>query len=217
MKRIAIVLSLLFIATLAAAETFTFKVAGIDCAGCAPPIVKALAAVPGVSNARVDWKGGTATVDLAANADKAKLRDAISNAGFVAIFPGERPKEIEHLPADEVKKLDIVTYDGAKRVDIEKSLAAGKVTVVDFYGDWCGPCAVLEARLQHLMQGKANLAIRRINIGKWNNAAAKQATREFHASALPYIRVYAANGKFVEAVTGGMWDEVLAAIEKAER
>jgi thiol:disulfide interchange protein len=67
------------------------------------------------------------------------------------------------------------------------------------------------------MQGKPNLAMRRINIGKWNNAAAKQATREFHASALPYIRVYDANGKFVEAVTGGMWDEVLAAIEKAER
>lgn len=217
MKRILVLISLLFVASLAAAETFTFKVAGIDCAGCAPPIVKALASVPGVSNPRVDWKGGTATVELAPNADKAKLRDAISNAGFVAVFPGEKPKEIEHLPADEVKKLDIVTFDGAKRVDIDKSLAAGKVTVVDFYGDWCGPCAVLEARMQHLMQGKPNLAMRRINIGKWNNAAAKQATREFKASALPYVRVYDANGKFVEAVTGGMWDEVLAAIEKAER
>jgi copper chaperone CopZ len=217
MKRIALIFSLLFVATIGAAETFTFKVAGIDCAGCAPPIAKALGSVPGVSNVRVDWKGGTATVDLAPNADKAKLRDAISNAGFVAIFPGEQPKEIEHLPADELKKLDIVTYDGAKRVDVDKALAGGKVTVVDFYGDWCGPCAVLEARMQHLMQGKSKLAMRRINIGKWNNAAAKQATREFHASALPYIRVYDANGKFVEAVTGGMWDEVLAAIEKAER
>jgi hypothetical protein len=29
--------------------------------------------------------------------------------------------------------------------------------------------------------------------------------------------VYDARGKFVTAVTGGMWDEVLAAIEKAER
>jgi copper chaperone CopZ len=217
MKRIPIIISLLFVATLAAAETFTFKVAGIDCAGCAPPIVKALGAVPGVSNVRLDWKSGSATVDLAANADKAKLRDALSNAGFVAIFPGEQPKEIEHLPAAELKKLDIVTYDGAKKVDVAKALAAGKVTVVDFYADWCGPCSVLEARLQHLMQGKPNLAMRRINIGKWDNAAAKQATREFRASALPCIRVYDANGKFVEAVTGGMWDEVLAAIEKAER
>ena len=59
------------------------------------------------------------------------------------------------------------------------------------------------------------IALRRVNIGKWDNEAAKQATREFHAEALPYIRVYDANGKFIGAVTGGMWDEVLAAFEKA--
>jgi copper chaperone CopZ len=217
MKRIPIVLALFLFATIGAAETFSFKVAGIDCAGCGPPIVKALNAVPGVSNTQLDWKSGTVKVDLAPNAKKESLRDALSNAGFAAIFPGEQPKELEHLPADEVKKLDIVTHNGKTKVDVAKTLASGKVTVVDFYADWCGPCTVLEARLQHLMLGKKNLAMRRINIGRWDNAAAKQATREFRASALPYIRVYDAKGKFVEAVTGGMWDEVLAAIEKAER
>ena len=35
---------------------------------------------------------------------------------------------------------------------------------------------------------KSNLALRRFDIGKWDNEAAKQATREFHAEALPYIR-----------------------------
>jgi len=217
MKRILVTLALLFVATIAAADKFTFNVAGIDCEGCAPPIIKALRAVPGVSNVQLDWKSGRVSVDLAPTADKAKLRDALENAGFAAIFPGEKPKELEKLPADELKKLDVVTFDGKTKVDVAKALAAGKVTVVDFYADWCGPCVVLEARLQHLMQGKSNLAMRRINIGKWDNAAAKQATREFRASALPYIRVYDANGKFVEAVTGGMWDEVLGAIEKAER
>lgn len=217
MKRFLVTIALLFVATLAAAETFTFKVAGIDCEGCAPPIIKALRAVPGVSNVQLDWKSGRVSVDLASNASKAKLRDALENAGFAAIFPGEKPKELEKLSADEVKNLDIVTFDGKTKVDVAKALASGKVTVVDFYADWCGPCVVLETRLQHLMQGRKNLAMRRINIGKWDNAAAKQATHEFRASALPYIRVYDANGKFVEAVTGGMWDEVLAAIEKAER
>jgi copper chaperone CopZ len=217
MKRILVTIALLFVAAIAAADTFTFKVVGIDCEGCAPPIVKALRAVPGVSNVQLDWKSGRVSVDLASNADKAKLRDALENAGFAAIFPGEKPKELEKLPAAELKKLDVVTFDGKTKVDVAKALASGKVTVVDFYADWCGPCAVLETRLQHLMQGKSKLAMRRINIGKWDNAAAKQATREFRASALPYIRVYDANGKFVEAVTGGMWDEVLGAIEKAER
>jgi hypothetical protein len=65
------------------------------------------------------------------------------------------------------------------------------------------------------MVDKPNLAVRRVNIGKWDNEAARQATREFRAEALPYVRVYDAKGKFVAAVTGGMWDEVLAALEKA--
>jgi thiol:disulfide interchange protein len=116
-----------------------------------------------------------------------------------------------------VKTLDIVEYKDGRRVDVAKLLAPGKITIVDFYGEWCGPCRVLEVRLQHLMRGQSNLALRRVDIGKWDNEAARQATREFHAEALPYIRVYDGSGKFVAAVTGGMWDEVLAAIQKAER
>jgi copper chaperone CopZ len=217
MTRIAF-LALLFLAAVsAAAETFTFHVVGIDCAMCAPPIVKALAAVGGVRSARVDAKANTATVDVPAQFDREKLREAVNNAGFEAVFPGEKARDIEPLSADVVKSLDIRTYADGKRVDIAKITALGKVTIVDFYGDWCGPCRVLEARLQHLMNGsKKNLALRRVNIGKWDNDAAKQAT-ELRAAALPYIRLYDARGKFVTAVTGGMWDEVLAAIEKAER
>lgn len=203
-------------AALAVADTLTFKVIGIDCAACGPPIVKALNSVDGVKSARVDTNAKTATVDVRAGFDREKLRAAVSNAGFEAVFPGEKPRDIEPLPPDVVKALDIQSYTDGHRVDLANIIAPGKVTIVDFYADWCGPCHVLEARLQHLMQGRKNLAIRRVNIGKWDNDAAKQAT-ELRAEALPYIRVYDVRGKFITAVTGGMWDEVLAAIEKAER
>jgi thiol-disulfide isomerase/thioredoxin len=178
--------------------------------------VKTLESVDGVKNAKVDWKSKTATVDLPSTFDKQKIRTALTNAGFESIFPGEERREIQPLPADVVKSLDIIEYNEGKRVDIPTLMAAGKVTIVDFYGAWCGPCRVLETRLQHLMRGKSNLALRRVDIGKWDNEAAKQATREFHAEALPYIRVYDGRGKFVGAVTGGMWDEVLAMLAKAE-
>ena len=200
-----------------AAETLSFTVIGIDCSLCAPPIVKALQTIDGVQNAKVDWKKKIATVDFPQGFDKEKIRTALSKAGFEPVFDGEQRKEMQPLPADVIKTLDIATYNDGHRADIAKLVAAGKVTIVDFYADWCGPCNVLENRLEHLMQAKKNIAIRRVNIGKWDNDAAKQATNDFHAAALPYIRLYDANGKFVTAVTGGMWDEVLAAIEKAER
>ena len=207
---------LLATALTAGAEPLTFRVLGIDCAECAPPIVKALKAVDGVKSAQVDAKAETATVDVPATFDREKLRTAMKHAGFDAVFPGETPRDIEPLPADVIKTLDIQSYKDGRRVDIAKALAPGKITVVDFYGEWCGPCKLLETRLQHLMQGQTNVALRRIDIGKWDNAAAKQAT-ELRAAALPYIRVYDARGKFVAAVTGGMWDEVLDAIAKAQR
>lgn len=214
MKRSLVLLA--FLAAPAFADTLTFKVIGIDCASCAPPVRRALGSVAGVTNVRVDTQAKTATVDVPAGFDKAKLREALSNAGFDASFPGEKRTDIEALPADVVKSLDIVRYDGTSALDLDKILVRGKITLVDYYADWCGPCNVIESRLEHYMVAHPNLAIRRADIGKWNNAAAAQATH-LGAEALPYIRVYDAHGKFVASVTGGMWDEVLAAIEKASR
>lgn len=205
---------LLLLAAPLFADTLTFKVIGIDCASCAPPVKKALASVAGVTSVKVDTDAKTATVDVPSGFDKAKLREALSNAGFEASFPGEKQSGIEPLPANVARSLDIVRYDGKSALDIGKVLAPGKITIVDYYAGWCGPCNVLESRLERYMVAHPNLAIRRADIGKWNNAAAAQATH-FGAEALPYIRVYDAHGKFVTSVTGGMWDEVLAAIEKA--
>ena len=194
------------------ASSLTFKVLGIDCAKCAPPVKKALAAVPGVTSVRVDTKAQTATIE--GNADRAKIHEALANAGFEAELPGEQRSDFAPLSPAELAKLDIAVFDGKTKVDVAKALAPGKITIVDFYADWCGPCTVLERRLERYMAAHPNIALRRVDIGKWNNAAARQAT-SFGATALPYVRVYAPNGKLAAAVTGGMWDEMLDAMEKA--
>jgi thiol-disulfide isomerase/thioredoxin/copper chaperone CopZ len=193
----------------------SFKVIGIDCSACAKPVIQTLTSIDGVKNAHLDWRKATAQVEVPDGFDRSRIRAALNNAGFEVAFPGEKIAAMAPLSPEALQKLDVVSYPGTSKMDFDKILATGKITIVDFYADWCGPCHVLELRLQHFMQDKPQLAVRRVNIGKWDNAAARQATSEFHAEALPYIRVYDANGKFVAAVTGGMWDEVLAAIEKA--
>ena len=54
-----------------------------------------------------------------------------------------------------------------------------------------------------------------MNVAKFDNAAGKQATRDFRMRAIPYVRVYAADGRFVGEDTGGSWDKILALVEKA--
>jgi copper chaperone CopZ len=198
------------------AAILSFKVIGIDCSACAKPVVKAISSVEGVKDVQLDWRSANGQVDVPEGFDRTRIRSALNNAGFEVAFPGEKVTAMEPLPDEVVRKLDISSDPGTSRINIKNLLAPGKITIVDFYADWCGPCHVLENRLQHFMQDKPGIALRRVNIGKWDNEAARQATREFRTEALPYIRVYDANGKFVAAVTGGMWDEVLAAIQEAQ-
>lgn len=196
-------------------QTLRFTIIGIDCKECAPPIVRALKEIDGVRNATLDWKAGVATVDVPPSFDRAKIKKAVDAIGYEAVFPGENRKEFTALPPDIVSKLDIVSYDGAKKVDLKAIPVPGKITVLDYWAEWCSPCHFLEKRLQHVMNANPDMALRRVNVGKWDNAAARQATSEFRLEALPYVRVYDARGKFVDDVTGGSWDQFLKVLGKA--
>ncbi|HET7435838.1 MAG TPA: cation transporter [Thermoanaerobaculia bacterium] len=215
MKRLAAIF-LFALAVPAFADTMTFTVVGIDCEGCSAPIVKALRAVPGVKSVKLDWKAGVATVDVPAGFDREQLHKALTNLGFEAVFPGETRKDLQPLPEAANQALDVQTDEEGKKLDLKTLLVPGKVTIVDFYANWCGPCSVLEMRIRNYMHTHEGFALRRVNVGKWDTPAAVQATREFRAEALPYVRIYDRNGKFVAAVTGGMWDQVLDGFTKAE-
>ncbi len=188
-----------------AAETFQFTILGIDCEACAPAIRSALKGIKGVRDPKLDWKAGVATVQIPDGFDKTKIKTAIDKIGYEAVFPGEEQKDMKPLPADVVRTLDIVSYDGKQKVDFPKILAPGKVTVVDYGAEWCSPCKFQDARLQHYVRGNPRVAVRRVDVGRWDNAAARQATKEFRTEALPYVRVYGPDGKFVGDVTGGSW------------
>ena len=200
-----------------AAEPVTFTVVGIDCEACAPPIVRALKAVPGVRDPKVDWKAGTATVSLPDGFDREKIRVAIREAGFEAVFPGEEREDLQPLPEDVRRTLDIASASDGEKIDVAKVVVPGKITVLDFWAEWCSPCHLLDTRLQHLAHANPRVAVRRVNVGKWDNPAGHQATTAFRVESLPYVRVYDARGKFVGAETGGMWDKILKLVDKAEK
>jgi thiol-disulfide isomerase/thioredoxin len=197
-------------------QKLTFTVVGIDCEACAPPILRALKGVSGIRNPGLDWKAGVATVEVPEGFDKEKLRSALKNIGYEAVFPGEDRKDLAPLPEDVRRALDIASASEGDKIDLAKALVPGKITVLDYWAKWCSPCHLLDIRLQHLVAANPRLAVRRINVGKWDNAAAHQATADFRLEALPYVRVYDAKGKFVGADTGGMWDRVLKLVDKAQ-
>ncbi len=60
----------------------TVKVNGMTCQHCVMAVTKALSAIDGVTNVKVDLEAGTATYDESGPIDAAVVRSAIEEAGY---------------------------------------------------------------------------------------------------------------------------------------
>lgn len=200
------------------AESLQFTVVSIDSKDGEAPVLKALNAIPGVRNARVeDWRAGTASVDVDEGFDRERLRTALRDVGFEAEFPGEPRKGLQPLPEEVRRTLDIASASEGPEIELAKVLVPGKVTLIDYWASWCGPCHLLDARLQRLARSQPKLAVRRVNVAKFDNPAGKQAAQEFGIRAIPYVRVYDTRGRFLGEDRDGNWENILALVASAKR
>ena len=65
-------------------KTRTIEVKGMSCNHCVQSVTKALSALAGVADVKVDLTFGTATYTEAAEGTDAAVKAAIENAGFTA-------------------------------------------------------------------------------------------------------------------------------------
>ncbi|WP_370946188.1 heavy-metal-associated domain-containing protein [Amycolatopsis sp. cg5] len=62
--------------------TSSYTVTGMSCGGCAGSVSRALNALDGVSNVKIDLKTGQVTVDSADPIAESDIRAAIEKAGY---------------------------------------------------------------------------------------------------------------------------------------
>lgn len=82
-----------------------------------------------------------------------------------------------------------------ERVELQNHLTAGRVTVIEFYADWCAVCRRLDPGLKRLMLARHDLVLKRISIGDGETAVSKQ----YDITATPTFYVYGADKKLVKA------------------
>jgi thiol-disulfide isomerase/thioredoxin len=102
------------------------------------------------------------------------------------------------LAADtDLKKLSL---QGEDVPDLAAHAVAGKVTVFDFYADWCAPCRKVDAHMFALLNQRQDVAYRKLNVVSWETPIA----RRYLAGVpnLPYLVVYGRDGRPVRSVTG---------------
>lgn len=89
---------------------------------------------------------------------------------------------------------DIQTISHGARVDITGSLVPGKLTLIDFYADWCGPCRSIAPKLDRLAAANPDgLAIRKVDIINWDSAVAAQ----YRLQSIPHLKLFDENGQLL--------------------
>lgn len=78
----------------------------------------------------------------------------------------------------------------------------GKVTLFDFYADWCAPCRDIDQHVYTLLKNRSDVAYRKLNVVSWETPLAKRHLVAAKVASLPYVVVYGKDGKRLRAISG---------------
>ncbi len=109
------------------------------------------------------------------------------------------------------KQAPILDYrQNGARITRQELVVPGKVTVVDFYADWCGPCKQIAPYLVNLATDP-EVAVRKVDIVSWRSPVAQQ----WKLSSIPNMRVFDRQGQPVGKPTHDL-REVMRLIDQAK-
>jgi len=127
--------------------------------------------------------------------------------GVVLATPG-RTEEPAFSPGADVAWL----AEPGEDVDIGLHLVPGKVTVVDFWAEWCLPCREVDREMAEILGEVDDVALRKIDVVDWESAVARRYLRRVEA--LPYLLVFDKQGKRIAVVEGLDLQRLRRGVEK---
>ena len=87
-----------------------------------------------------------------------------------------------------------------KSFELKDALVKGKITVIDFWAEWCPPCKDISRYLQKIARQYPQLAVRKVEIPDFNCAAAKEHLAG--RTGLPVVRIYSEEGELLHDLFG---------------
>ena len=204
------IMCVLSVVAVSAQEKVQFKVEGWSCQSCANSTAAALNKMKGVSQAQATFDNSSVILTTDGSVTEEELRTLIADLNFQAFFEGdEKPVPLTEA---ERKGLDIQVVKGGDKIKFQDYLTEGKLTIFDFYADWCGPCKLFTPKLERLvLNNPKELKLVQVDVVDWKSDIAKYLTFKYQMPALPFALIFDEDGKMVAKITGND----IEAVEKA--
>jgi Thiol:disulfide interchange protein len=133
------------------------------------------------------------------------------NAAIAAAYSAQQSvNRTNAAVARRGQAVEVISHGAS--VDINKHLALGSVTLVDFYADWCGPCRAFSPSLDEMAATDPEIALRKIDIVNWKTAVARQ----FNVLSIPQVNVYNRGGNLIGTVNGPDLDAIKRYVAQAK-
>lgn len=98
--------------------------------------------------------------------------------------------------------------------EVAQILQEGKVSVIDFSAQWCGPCKALGPRFEKVANDKNNSSI---NFIKVDVDHAKDLAQQYEIASIPTLIYFDKNGNVVSRVSGLVSEQqITSSIEEAK-
>ena len=200
-KTCLVALLIAFLAPTAYADrSQVYSITGVDCVDCSNPIKAQVKKVKGVKKIAFDMHKVELTVSMDDHVTDAAVVAAIAGAGAgfgATVGPGKG----SYIPFGKYPSgADVIalTDNGSAVGPLEKLRVAGKYTVFDLYADWCGPCRVVDNELRSILEGRTDIAVRKLNVVDFKSPLAREQGGRLRA--LPYLVIFSPTGKRTELV-----------------
>lgn len=126
----------------------------------------------------------------------------------------EKVKKLDKIePEKEKSKTQTIKIykEGGRNINLSDVIIPGKITIVDFYADWCGPCRRIGPYLEQLANSDADVFLRKIDIVNWESPVVQQ----YNIRSVPNIRVFDRRGNMVGSPTAS-FQEVQGYVKSAK-
>ena len=205
-------------AQMACAPTYkqiVISMVDLDCASCGDDLVGQLNRGEATQGAQFNLNSAEITVgyDPRKTTPEKLVSTFRSDDYKLALGAGKG----SYIPmAKFAQNADVKTIStNGEAVWLKKHYVLGKITVFDFYADWCGPCRKINDFLKVHAETRNDLAIRKINIVDWDSPAAKKHLT--YVAGLPFVVVYGPLGAKIGHVEGLKFEQLEKLIAPREK